>query len=411
MTPAVRPLATPAERLEEPVATPPRTNGKRQRRSDDPSELAPVAVATVLGRYRERITEGLRQALQAARPDAEPGDPTAELVDAFYGQMEYHFGWRDTALKAASGTPGKLLRPTLLLLASELVTGRLGGSADERARAARRALPAAVAVELVHNFSLIHDDIEDGDEMRHHRATLWRVWGPAQAINTGDGMFALARLTLLDLLREDVAAATVAQLARLLDRTSLRLCEGQHLDMSFEGRRDVTVLMYLTMIERKTAALMECALEMGARLGGADDALSARLGAFGRALGLGFQLRDDLLGIWATSAVLGKAAAGDLRRRKMSLPVIHALQHASPDDRAELLAIYASSTLPNDDDVARALGILERTGAREHVGMVLREQCDRARTMLDAAAGNAAEAREAHALLATLVDFVAAEAQ
>lgn len=391
------------------MATPPRTKGKRHRRSDDPSEMGSGAVAAVLGRYRAPITEGLRHALRAARPGGEPTGPSDILIDAFYAQMEFHFGWRDTSLQAASGTPGKLLRPTLLLLACELVTGRLGGSADERALAARRALPAAIAVELVHNFSLIHDDIEDGDEMRHHRATLWRVWGQAQAINTGDGMFALARLTLFDLLHEGIAASTVTQLAGLLDRTCLRLCEGQHLDMNFEGRSDVTVPMYLTMIERKTAALMECSLEMGARLGGADDTLSARLGAFGRALGLGFQLRDDLLGIWATSAVLGKAAAGDLRRRKMSLPVIHALQQADSEDRADLLAIYTSTTLPSEDDVARALAILERTGAREHVREVLREHCDHARAMLDEAAGNAAQAHEAHALLATLVDFVAAE--
>ena len=236
------------------------------------------------------------------------------------------------------------------------------------------------------------------------------MWGQPEAINTGDGMFTLARLTLLDLAGGGVAPAMVLALARILDRTSLRLCEGQHLDMRFEGRHDVSDAMYLAMIERKTAALMACALEMGARLGDASDALAGEMAAFGRALGLGFQIRDDLLGIWAASAVLGKTEAGDLRRKKMSLPVIYALQHAAPADRARLLASYTGEGPATDEQVETALGVLERAGARAHVRAELHRHCADARAALRAAAGEAAEAREPAALLGALVDFVAHDA-
>jgi geranylgeranyl diphosphate synthase type I len=338
----------------------------------------------------------------------------ADLVASFYGQMQYHFGWRHADLSAAEAHPGKMLRPTLLLLGCELAAGRAGRAAAARDEMVQRALPAAVAVEIVHNFSLVHDDIEDGDEQRRHRATLWRVWGQAEAINTGDGMFTLARMTLLTLADAGtdggVAPALVLRLARILDQTCLRLCEGQHLDMRFEGRHDVSEAMYLAMIERKTAALMAAALEMGALLGGADDALARQLAAFGRALGLGFQIRDDLLGIWAADTALGKSEAGDLRRKKMSLPVITALAHAAPDDRAALLGALTGDGPASDEQVATAFGVLARTGARERVRAALRRQCDAARAALAAATDDAPDAREPAAHLAALVDFVAHDA-
>ncbi|HET9109471.1 MAG TPA: polyprenyl synthetase family protein, partial [Ktedonobacterales bacterium] len=248
-----------------------------------------------------------------------------------------------------------------------------------------RAMPGAVAIELIHNFSLIHDDIEDGDEERHHRAALWRLWGQAQAINTGDALFSLARLRLLGLARRGVDPALTLRLAEQVDTVCLELCEGQHLDMSFEARRDVTVAMYLDMIARKTAALMRCSTELGGRIGAPDDeALGERLGAFGKALGLAFQIRDDLLGIWQAQE-LGKTAAGDVRRKKMSLPVIHALEHADADDRAALTRIYFRPGPASDEQITQALDILERSGARNRAHEALREQLAIARGSLDAA--------------------------
>jgi geranylgeranyl diphosphate synthase type I len=268
----------------------------------------------VLGRYRALLGEALLQAIRDARKSTPSAAVSADILDEFYGQIEYHHGWRASDLQPTPWHPGKLIRPTLLLLACEVAAGQSGkrGQSDgEQQEAIQRAIPAALAVELVHNFSLVHDDIEDGDEERHHQPTLWKLWGVPLAINTGDGIFALARLQLSHLRARGVPAETVIELSARLDATCIELCEGQHLDMRFEGRQDVTVAMYLDMIGRKTAALMDCATRMGSLIGAPENqTLSDQLGAFGRALGIGFQLRDDMLGIWSAQA-LGKTEAGD----------------------------------------------------------------------------------------------------
>ncbi len=367
------------------------------------------AVEAVLSRHRALVAEALRAAVASAPKATPPAPASASLLEEFYGQIEYHQGWRNPDLSPAESHPGKLQRPTLLLLAAELTAGRVGAGAEERADLARRSVPAAVAVELVHNFSLVHDDIEDGDEERRHRPTLWKLWGMPQAINTGDGIFALARLQLWSLPERGFAPETVVRLAALLDRTCVELCEGQYLDMRFEGRSDVTAAMYLEMIGRKTAALMSCAAAMGALLGAPEQPeMSGQLAAFGRALGLGFQLRDDMLGIWSAKD-LGKSEGGDLRRKKMSLPVIYAMEHAGDEDRQTLAAIYAEDGQAGEEQIATLLGILARTGARERTREVLRQQCAAAQEALDTAAGPSPAARDAYEALSSLLAFVAAE--
>lgn len=359
----------------------------------------------VIGHYRPLLGEALLQAINDTRGGDPPAPATSQLLDDFYGQIEYHHGWRTPDLQPKPWHPGKLLRPALLLLASELAAGQSG---REHQEAAHQAIPAAIAVEMTHNFSLVHDDIEDGDEERHHQPTLWRLWGIPQAINTGDGIFALARLQLSHLRERGVAAETILQVAALLDATCVELCEGQYLDMRFEGRRDVTVAMYLDMIGRKSAALMACAASMGSLIGAPhDDTLSARLGAFGRALGMGFQLRDDILGIWSAAA-LGKTEAGDLRHKKMSLPVISALEHATAADQRILTAIYDEPGPATEAQIGAMLAVLERAGSRERTRTMLREQCDQARALLDSACANTS-ASDACAALGTLLAFVAAE--
>jgi geranylgeranyl diphosphate synthase, type I len=390
------------------MATPLGERSGRKKSSESQNQSAAQQVESAVAPYREQISEALRRQLPQHRPSLDSADArTSALLDVFYGQMEYHFGWRDASLAPAIADPGKLLRPALVLLSAQLFA-RLQGE-DRGAEETARAMPAAIAIEMVHNFSLIHDDIEDGDEVRRHRATLWRVWGQAQAINTGDGLFTLARTAVLDLVDRGVTPETVLRLAALLDRTCLRLCEGQHLDMSFEGKRDVTPEMYLAMIERKTAALMECATEMGARIGGADEDQAHLMGEFGRALGIGFQLRDDLLGIWATDELLGKHAAGDLRRKKMSLPVIYAMREATRADRQTLDDLYAQDGALDDEHVERALGILDRVQARQHVRGILVARCRAAREALARARASAPGARSAHGGLAAMVDFVEAD--
>jgi geranylgeranyl diphosphate synthase, type I len=289
----------------------------------------------------------MRSALQ--RAEEMSGGPGAADMPGFYGQMRYHLGWVDADYAPVAANPGKLLRPTLLLLAYEAagahgMTDRDGdspGSADYLARA----LPAAAALELTHNFTLIHDDIEDGDAERRHRATLWRLKGIPQAINTGDGMFALARLALWGVLEQGVEAAIAARLGAALDRACLVIAEGQYLDISFEERPSVSSALYVDMIRRKTAALMACAAEMGGLLGTHDEETIRKLRNFGEAMGIAFQVRDDMLGVWASSEESGKTPAGDIYRRKKSLPILHALEHASPADQ-RLLAQYYTQTEP-----------------------------------------------------------------
>lgn len=363
-------------------------------------------IAAALGRYRAEIEAGLRAAIASAAATTPRPPESAEALASMYGQIEYHLGWRAADLSPEEGPSGKLLRPTLALLAADLAGGR---------EAVERALLAAVTIELIHNFSLIHDDIEDGDEARHHRPTVWKVWGQAQAINSGDALYSLARIRLWELPRLGVEPLLVVRLAKLVDRTCLELCEGQHLDMSFERQRDVTEAMYLDMIGRKTAALMSCAAEVGARIGAPEDeALGDYLGVFGRALGLAFQLRDDVLGIWAAEE-LGKSEAGDVRRKKVTLPVIHALAHAARADREALAAIYGGSGPATDEQVIQALGILDRSGARKRAYGALREQLDIATATLErarqAAASQGGSAREAGEALMSLVDFIRADAE
>ena len=382
-------------------------------------------VETILGRYRALISAGLRRAVDDARRGLEPalldgeaarGDNphSSPLLAELFGQIEYHLGWRHPDLTPAHTRGGKLLRPTLLLLAAELAAGRIGTMGDRDAMADARiieqALPAAVCVELIHNFSLIHDDIEDGDEARHHRPTLWKLWGVPQAINTGDALFSLARMSLWRLTERGVTPQVVVAVAALIDLTCLDLCAGQYLDMCYEGRRDVSVAMYLEMIERKTAALMACATETGARIvAPGDEALAAELGRFGRALGIAFQLRDDLLGIWSAGEI-GKTPAGDLRRKKMTLPVLHALESTAARDRRALAAIYEAPGPPSEEQIAVALKVLEHAGARERVRTALQDAAATAREALDAAAAGAPGAQEARDQLATLLAFVAAAA-
>jgi geranylgeranyl diphosphate synthase, type I len=363
----------------------------------------------VLAPYRELVIRSLRQGMQQPQALASDQPAVEALLQEFYGQIEYHLGWRDSDLTPARRESGKLLRPTLLLLSADLAAGHIGLGPAERQGLMGRIGPAAACLELIHNFSLIHDDIEDGDEERHHRATVWKLWGIPQAINTGDGLFSLARMGLWQLVDEGISAPVVIHLAARLDQVCLELCEGQHLDMTFEGRQNISESMYLEMISRKTAALMSAATEFGACLGAPEAAvLQANLARFGRALGIAFQLRDDLLGIWAAGE-LGKTDAGDLRRKKMSLPVIHAIQMADAAERATLTRIMNTTGPTSEEDIGQALAILERTGARKRIRTALEEQGVIARSILEDVVGEAeVEGNESYRALATLLDFLLA---
>ena len=289
--------------------------------------------------------------------------PTAGL----YAMCRYHLGLD------GSGSSGKRLRPLLGLLAYASIVG------DHRA-----ALPGAAAVELGHNFSLVHDDIEDGDTERRHRPTLWALHGIPQAINAGDLLFTLSRKALHRLTDLGFPDAKVLRLMRLHDDTCLALCEGQYLDIwASERAEPMSVELYFDMIGRKTAALIAASVEAGAVLATDDEAVVGRYRAFGWALGIAFQLNDDLLGIWGEQALTGKEPT-DVARHKMTLPVIYAFEHASQSDRMGLEAVWRTES-PDDGLVAAAVALIEKLGGRDYTRDQARAYRDRALAELDAA--------------------------
>jgi geranylgeranyl diphosphate synthase, type I len=298
-------------------------------------------------------TSAIQAAMRAAFPAAEA------RVATFYQLQEYHLGWRDTQLQPAESDPGKLMRPRLVLLACQAA----GGDPAQ-------ALPLAAGVQLLHDFTLIHDDIEDNSDTRRGRPTLWSLWGLAQGINAGDGMFVLAHLAIHRLSEVGVPPERALAVLRRFDEVILQVCEGQYLDLSFEGNLAITPADYLAMIGRKTAALVAGSCELGALVGGASAADAAALGRFGVSVGLAFQIEDDILGIWGAPEVTGKPRAADLYRRKLSLPVVHALVHAP--DGAELARLYTEGHM-DDAAVERALTILDSAEARDYCASVASE--------------------------------------
>ena len=285
-----------------------------------------------------------------------------------YEQCRYHLG-----LDGTDGVSGKRMRPLLGLLAYASITG------DHRA-----ALPGAAAVELGHNFSLVHDDIEDGDRERRHRPTLWSLHGVPQAINTGDMLFSLSRVALHRLTDLGFSDHKVLRLMRLYDKTCVALCEGQYIDIATSETDELmSVALYFDMIGRKTAALIAASIEAGALLATDDEHVIDRYRAFGWDLGLAFQLNDDLLGIWGEEEATGKEPT-DVARRKKTLPVIYAFEHAGPEDRERLAALYADRA-PTGGTVAEIVEILERTGAETYTRDQARQHRDRALEALDAA--------------------------
>jgi geranylgeranyl diphosphate synthase, type I len=290
---------------------------------------------------------------------ASSNDP---MMTAFYGMLHYHLGWVNVDFGPAQFDSGKRIRPVLTLLCCE------ASGADWHT-----ALPVAAAIELLHNFSLIHDDIEDSDPVRRGRPTLWKVWGMAQAINAGDALYTMAHMALNGLSAYRIPVERLLAARRRFDQACLVLTQGQYLDLGFESRSSVAEAEYLHMVYSKTAALIEAACGLGAQINGSD--LISHYEDFGRGLGLAFQIQDDLLGIWGDPEITGKPAGNDLRNHKKSLPVAYAL-----DRSADLRRLYAQSEV----DVAAVVAELARVRARDYAEQLAAQHHRQALSALEA---------------------------
>jgi geranylgeranyl diphosphate synthase, type I len=268
------------------------------------------------------------------------GEPLATMAG-------YHLGWWDANRRGAGGSSGKSIRSGLVLAAA----AACGDTTS--------AAPAAAAMELLHNFSLLHDDVMDGDLTRRGRATVGAVWGQTSAILLGDAMHALADRVLTEMLEPVAAMRAVTR----LESSALALCLGQSEDCAFETRPAVTVDEYLQMAAGKTASLIGCACALGALTAGADSVTVAAMEQFGHQLGLAFQIVDDVIGIWGDAAVAGKPVGNDLARRKATLPVVAAL-NSDCEAAVELAALYRSTAPMTVCDVEHATELVEVAGGR-----------------------------------------------
>ena len=265
--------------------------------------------------------------------------------------MRYHLGWTDERGQPQDGPFRPYFASTLALVTSEAISGEFSP-----------ALPAAIAVELVYNFTLVHGEVQAGRIDAQDRPSIWWVWGPAQAINAGDGLHALGRAAIMKLSQRGVTAQRVLKAVEMLDRTCLTLCEGQFMDLSFQDQLLVTRLDYFTMIERKSGSLAGCAAGLGALAAGADDTISEKYQQLGSKLGMAWQIGRDVDDLW------GKHGDGvtpsNVLNKKKSLPLINAFEHASTADQRELTKIYMKRVLENEDS-ARIVAILDGVDARQ----------------------------------------------
>ncbi len=318
------------------------------------------AIQTYLPQIEAEMQALLTQPLGEERSSAATYGP-------FYGMAHYHLGWVDETFQPTQADGGKRIRPLLCLLTCQAAGGD-----------PQRALPAAAAIEVLHNFSLIHDDIEDNDRLRRGRPTVWALWGIAQAINVGDLLFALAHLALGRLEERGVPSDRVLQALRRFDETCIALTQGQYLDLDFEARAEVSVEDYLTMIAGKTAALLSTSAYLGALLAGATTATCRAYEAFGRHLGMAFQIEDDILGIWGEAETTGKAAS-DIAHRKKTLPIVYGLSRSPA-----LRALYEDGEMtPQQEAQVRAL--LEEVGARNYAAEMARQHHAQAMAALERA--------------------------
>ncbi len=327
--------------------------------------------------YLEAIESELQEITRARNPHY--GD--------FFNMFYYHLGWTDARGNRIQADTGKRIRPLLALWACEAVQGTW-----------RDALPAAAAIELIHNFSLIHDDVQDNSDARRGRPTVWKNWGVPQAINAGDAMFVLAEQAL-DELPMHMSMERYVGVHRVFHSAIFKLTQGQYLDLMFERADRVTLEQYFEMVRGKTAALVSAACEIGARIGTNEPLLYRTLANYGEHLGIAFQIADDVLGIWGDPNVTGKSAHSDLLARKKSFPVLYAIQTATGN---ELAALYAKKDW-NRSELKRVQDLLSASGAREYAMKQAEHHAREAALALQATKLHNSALRQMHNLIHQMV--------
>ncbi len=261
----------------------------------------------------------------------------------------YHFGYGDYGPAKA----GKRLRPRLLLCVAEAE----GGSVES-------ALDAAAAIEILHNYSLVHDDIEDNDELRRGRRTVWAVYGIPQALNAGDALCAISFLALTNSVSRHTDER-VLRMVRALNEAHATMCDGQSMDLAYERAPEVDLAAYSRMIAAKTAALFGASSQLGALCAPCDSDTVMRYRELGRAFGMAFQIRDDVLGIWGTLDATGKVSGNDIARRKWTFPVVWSLAQPQSSARDRIAAAYSRGEKLDSGTVAAVIDALDELGARE----------------------------------------------
>lgn len=340
--------------------------------------------------------------MSETRPAPPTIDDLSALIDArlneivsarelpFYQMMGYHLGWESAPGHQDSPISNSRDHGVACLLACQAA----GGDVEV-------ALPAACSVELVDSFSQIHDDVQGGHPKRGSRDAVWWVWGPAQAINVGDGMHALARLAMFQLAERGVPAATTFRAVQMIDEAGLALCEGRFQDLEAQERIDTSISSYMEMAASKTGALYSCAMALGGLVASADETVVGALGECGAKLGVAVQIRDDLDELWHGGD--GRGSAGDeVLNKKKLLPVVYALEQADIREKRRLGEIYLKRVLEPDDVVA-VRASLEELGARQYCEETVAAYRRQAESALDVPGVSPEGASAIKAFMASLV--------
>ncbi len=287
--------------------------------------------------------------------------------------LKYFLGWTDPSGSATNKPiPGKALRPILCILACNAA----GGDVQKAIHA------AAIPLEFIHNFSLIHDDIQDKDKLRHNRPTIWALWGNPKALIAGNNLRVIADITMNNLIRTGLSANKCLKLNYILTQACLEMIEGQYLDIKYEGQTSLTTELYLEMISKKTGALIASAIKIGASLATENQDKLSAFDDFGKFLGLVFQITDDILGIWGTEAKTGKSVGADIIRKKNSLPIIITATNTTKINQKKIISIYNKQSI-SQSDLNEVLNIMDETKSKQQCMDLAEIYCRQALSSID----------------------------